>query len=48
MSNIINKTPTNCIGKWALNPVLHYCMGCWRTLEQIKIWREYERLFINL
>ena len=41
MCNIINKTPTNCVGKCKLHPILHYCMGCWRTLEHIQNWRDY-------
>jgi predicted Fe-S protein YdhL (DUF1289 family) len=41
MKNIINKTPTNCVGKCKLHPTLHYCMGCYRTLEHIQNWRDY-------
>jgi len=41
MNNIINKTPTNCIGKCKLNPIDQYCLGCWRTLEQISNWSRY-------
>lgn len=41
MNNIIDKTPTECVGKCKLAPIDHYCMGCWRTLEQIKKWSKY-------
>jgi predicted Fe-S protein YdhL (DUF1289 family) len=41
MNNIIDKTPTCCVGKCKLNPIEHYCMGCWRTLDQIINWAEY-------
>lgn len=41
MSNIINKTPTNCVGKCNLHPIFNYCTGCWRTLEHIQNWRDY-------
>lgn len=41
MDNIVDKTPTNCVGKCTLNPIEHYCLGCWRTIEQIKNWSKY-------
>lgn len=38
---MIDKTPTNCIGKCRGHPLLHYCLGCWRTFEQIANWKSY-------
>ncbi|MFT4326369.1 MAG: DUF1289 domain-containing protein [Candidatus Woesearchaeota archaeon] len=41
MKKLINKTPTNCVGRCKLIPILNYCNGCRRTLEQIKNWSKY-------
>jgi predicted Fe-S protein YdhL (DUF1289 family) len=41
LGKMIDKTPTTCKGNCRLNPILHYCMGCFRTLEQISKWRDY-------
>lgn len=38
---MINKTPTVCQGRCRQHPILHYCLGCWRTMEQISNWSKY-------
>jgi predicted Fe-S protein YdhL (DUF1289 family) len=40
---MIDRKITNCKGKCRLNPVLHYCIGCFRTLEHITNWAKYSQ-----
>lgn len=38
---MIKRTPTVCQSKCQLHPTLHYCAGCYRTIEQISNWSKY-------
>jgi predicted Fe-S protein YdhL (DUF1289 family) len=40
---MIDRKITNCIGKCRLNPILHYCCGCFRTIEHITNWSKYSQ-----
>ena len=38
---MINQTPTVCQGKCQQHSTLNYCLGCYRTMEQISNWSKY-------
>jgi len=37
------KQITKCVGKCSLNPIEHYCMGCFRSLKDISCWKLYSK-----